>query len=198
MVRRFSDGSELRFGRGRFDKWCVFYRELDGKRKALLDADYFADLRNLAEKYGVDRIFGNFEAVFREVNHVDLPEARVLDAISSCSLWYGEDALKFEKTMTVLYATMIAEENKRNGYVGKYLKRLAVYELLFCGEKTCVVARKFDGVGAGSLWETLIGYGLAPVGSRAVRRDRLPSGVRNVSEWYDSGAWRNFRLAVAV
>ena len=63
-IRKYADGSELRFGRGRFDKWCVFHLEADGKRRAMLDSDYFADLSTLARKYGTERIHGNFVAVF--------------------------------------------------------------------------------------------------------------------------------------
>ena len=190
VIREFSDGSSVFFSRGRFDKWCVYCKEENGKRRAPLDSDYFTDLRTLAEKYGVDRIYHNFVAVFRETNHVDLPEARVLNAIYETSLWYGEDALKFEKTMVVLYATMVAEEKKQFSKIGKYLKHLAVYELLFCGETTCALVTKFNGVKADGLWKAIVGHGLAPEGSAPILRTRLPKSVRNVSDWYESGAWK--------
>jgi hypothetical protein len=43
---------------------------------------------------------------------------------------YGEDAEEIEIWLTVIYAGMIAEENKAHAVLGKRIKRLGMYQVL--------------------------------------------------------------------
>jgi hypothetical protein len=46
---------------------------------------------------------------------------------------YGDDALDVDILLSILYAGMIAEENKRRARLRKRVKRLGVHQLLFEG-----------------------------------------------------------------
>ena len=50
IIKEFEDGSFLEYDDGRFDKWCVYYTDSNGKRKAPKDTDYFEDLYNFSKK----------------------------------------------------------------------------------------------------------------------------------------------------
>lgn len=129
IIKKFSDGSFLEYDRGSFDDWCVYMVEANGNRRPPLDKDYFAEIKKLSEKYGVDDLYSAYVLIYdntgKEVNDLGL------DVAERASLKFVQDQLKVHKIFTILYMAMIAEENKKFTRLGKRIKRLGIYKLLY-------------------------------------------------------------------
>ena len=129
LIKRFSDGTSLEYDRGSFDAWCVYMVDANGNRKPPLDKDYFRDLKVLAIKYGVNYLYDAYVYVYDNTEKQVTEEG--LNAAEKASLRFSEDQLEVQKIFTILYMAMIAEENKRYTRLGKRIKRLGIYKLLF-------------------------------------------------------------------
>lgn len=129
IVTRFSDGSSLEFAQGNFDGWCVYVTTPDGLRRPPLDRNYFSSLKRLGELFGPQRIYADFVRVYAATDgHVD---ERVFSLIADIASSYPPShQLRVEQVLSVLYLTMIAEENKANTKLGRRIKRLGVHGLL--------------------------------------------------------------------
>ncbi len=128
IIAEFSDGSRLEFDKGRFDSYCVFLVSSEGHRRAPLDTDYFQTLSDCAGTYSVDRIWRYFEVVYKATtNELDQFVVRV---IFWQSMMLGEFQLEYQKAMTMVYAGMIAENNKAYTKLGKRIKKLGLHMLL--------------------------------------------------------------------
>ncbi len=123
IVKKFKDGSEIGFGKGRFDDFCVY---LDNKPP--LDVHYFTRLYELKEIYGGSNIYNDFIYIYELVTK-NL-ESAVLENIAHISKKYKDDIIRVDKIFTILYMAMIAEENKVNTKLGKKIKRLGVHQIL--------------------------------------------------------------------
>lgn len=128
LLNRFSNGSKIEFDEGCFDKWCVFVRKANGERFAPLDTQYFSRLKKLGEKYGPQNICDDFVVIYNRTTKEVNPE--VFELIKVMSKNYGDDSLEIEIWFSVLYASMIAEENKENAILKKRIKRLGVQQVL--------------------------------------------------------------------
>ena len=64
FIKSFSDGSFLEYDRGSFDDWCVYLTKSNGSRKPPRDVDYFSQLKQLANKYGVDQIYNDYVRIY--------------------------------------------------------------------------------------------------------------------------------------
>ncbi len=117
-VKQFTDGSRLEFDWGSFDPWCVYMVSQPGKRRALRHADLFADASYLAGKYGLGLFYEQHFVYLYDQTTKDwsIPAAkRLLDDITNFAVHYGPaDCMRADKTLTGLYATMVAEESKEN------------------------------------------------------------------------------------
>lgn len=134
IVKRFSDGSFLEFGRGRIDNWCVYYNSPGNVRRPPLDRDYFHELKALADTFGTERVYGDFVEIY------DLTTRQigddVLEHITEIASSYGNSfSLPVDKLFTTFYMAMTAEENYPNTKLGRKIKRLAAYEILFSGRE---------------------------------------------------------------
>jgi len=123
IVKKFKDGSEIGFGKGRFDDFCVY---LDNKPP--LDVHYFTRLYELKEIYGGSNIYNDFVYIYELVTKK--LESAVLENITHISQKYKDDITRMDKIFTILYMAMIAEENKANTKLGKKIKRLGVHQIL--------------------------------------------------------------------
>ena len=130
-IKTFHDGSHLDYGRGGFDDWCVYYTDRYGTWHAPLDKEYFKDLKDLGEKYGNERIYGDFLKVYERTGTEVNPA--VLNMIDSIASAYGRSSLKFNVDLTTLYMGMIAENNKDRAILKKKIKRLGVHCVLMEG-----------------------------------------------------------------
>lgn len=131
IIKHFSDGSFLEYDYGRFDEWCVYLSGPSQERKPPRDVDYFKQMTDLALIYGNKKLYEDFTCVYCMTNR-DV-ESNVLKSITDIASFYGEDALNIDILFSVLYMAMIAEERKAGTRLGKRIKRLGIYYLLFEG-----------------------------------------------------------------
>jgi hypothetical protein len=129
IIRTFRDGSVLEFGAGRFDHWCVYLTRPDRARYPPKDIDYFAQLRSLAVRHGAQMLYTDFLAIYHRTTRQVSPH--VLEMIYHMAKAYGDDDLEVDILLSILYAGMIAEENKRRAKLRKRVKRLGVHQVLF-------------------------------------------------------------------
>lgn len=128
IIKKFSDSSYLEYDRGSFDAWCVYFTNAAGYRKAPRDTEYFAQLRDLADRYGVEKVYHDYVEIYN-LTGTEINED-CLKKISHLSRWYGADATQVDIIFTILYMAMISEERKAGTHLGKKIKRLGVYKLL--------------------------------------------------------------------
>jgi hypothetical protein len=128
LIKTFSDGSQLEFGPGRFDDWCIYLTRPGHTRLAPKDVDYFATLARLAQTHPAPQLYADFVVVFT-ITHKAL-DLQVLEQIAPLASKYGPEALEVEILFTILYAGMLAEENKAHTRLGKRIKRLGVHQIL--------------------------------------------------------------------
>ena len=127
-INSFTNGGFIEFDTGNFDDWCVFVTKPAGERFAPTDVHYFLRLKKLGEKHGCRKIYDDFVVIFnRTTKYID---PAVFDLILSLSKYYNEDSSEIEIWFSVLYAGMIAEENKQFAILKKRIKRLGMHQIL--------------------------------------------------------------------
>jgi hypothetical protein len=129
-IKAFPDGTILEFDKGKFDDWCVYLIER-GRRAPPRDTEYFAKLKELAATHGATTIYADFVAIY-DLTRSCLEES-VLATITALAARYGHDSLDIDKLFSILYAGMIAEENKQNARLKKRIKRLGMHQVLIDG-----------------------------------------------------------------
>ena len=148
-IKHFSDGSLLEFDQGNFDGWCIFLTRPGHPRFAPKDWQYFTRLQQLAAVYGADKTYADFVIVFDATNKILDPQ--LLAHISAFSVDYTKDTLRADIVFTLLYAGMLAEENKAHAPLGKRIKRLGVYQVVMEGMR----AREAATFSVGRPWQEL-------------------------------------------
>jgi hypothetical protein len=143
-VAKLEDGTEILFARGRFDDYCVYVREESGGRIPPLDKDYFNSIKEFGLKFGAEKVYVDFVRVF-DITGTSVDE-QVIELIKEMSRSYGNQQLKFQKTLIVIYAAMIAEENKAFTKLGKRIKRLGVHRILIHNESADYAANFMKGM----------------------------------------------------
>lgn len=144
-IKTFSDGSFLEYDRGKFDDWCVYLTKSNGLRRPPRDTDYFAQLLQLSQKYGVEKIYSDYIKVYELTGKQILDSS--LSSISAISVTYQEDALSVDIIFSILYMAMIAEEQKQYTRLGKRIKRLGIYMLLLEKKSVYEAANFMRGMG---------------------------------------------------
>ena len=127
-LNNFSNGGFIEFDNGKFDNWCVFVSKPNGERFAPTDLHYFSRIKKLAKKYGSQKIYDDFVVIFNRTTKKIDPV--IFELIMSLSKYYNEDAVEIEVWFNVLYAGMIAEENKKHAILKKRIKRLGMHQIL--------------------------------------------------------------------
>jgi hypothetical protein len=118
----------VEFDRGSFDEWCVFLSRPGQPRYAPKDTEYFTILKNMGNRFGHAKIYNDFISYYNQTTK-DL-DSTILDLITTLSNDYENEAEEMDTWFTVIYAGMIAEENKDRTYLGKRIKRLGMHQLL--------------------------------------------------------------------
>jgi hypothetical protein len=118
----------VEFDRGSFDEWCVFLSRPGQPRYAPKDTEYFTTLKNMGNRFGHAKIYNDFISYYNQTTK-DL-DSTILDLITVLSNDYETEAEEMDIWFTVIYAGMIAEENKDRTYLGKRIKRLGMHQLL--------------------------------------------------------------------
>lgn len=129
LVKNLKNKRKVVFDSGRFDDWCVWVVEAGVTRKAPLDITYFTDLKRLDIKYGNHKVYHDFLKIYtvttKEIQWVTL---KLIDEITDSYLEEDKDLI--EQWFTVIYAGMIAEENKENAILKKRIKHLGIHQTL--------------------------------------------------------------------
>lgn len=131
LIKRFPDGTDLSFDTGAFDDWCVMLTNTEKKDYPPRDTEYFSDLVRYGSKYGNIEIYKDFLWIFDRTTKT--VSRSVLTGISGLAKKYPEDEQSIDTTLTILYAGMVAEENKAFAKLGKRIKRLGVFQVLIEG-----------------------------------------------------------------
>lgn len=150
LVKNLKNNRKVVFDQGKFDNWCVYVVEQNGIKRAPFDSEYFTDLKILNDKYGDNKVYQDFLRIY------DLTgkpiDNKVLILIEAITVTYQEDDQNtIEQWFTVIYAGMIAEENKANAILKKRIKHLGVHQTLIQGY-TPQIAAKFS---YGKKWREL-------------------------------------------
>jgi hypothetical protein len=128
VIKRFSAKHLLEYDRGQFDNWCI-YLTLPGRdRYPPTDVEYFTWFRELARIHYSKAIYDDFVVVYNRTGP-DL-EQQVLDLITALSMHYAPDNQRMDIMLTIVYAGMVAEENKEKAILKKKVKRLGMHQLL--------------------------------------------------------------------
>lgn len=128
IIKAFQDGSHLEYDTGRFDDWCIYQTP---PRTAPRDIEYFSRLQELSQIYGNERIYADFIKVYDRTKATLDPE--ILQNITEFASQYTHHRLEMDKLFTIVYAGMVAEENKANTILKKRIKRLGIYQVLIEG-----------------------------------------------------------------
>ena len=130
IVKVFENGTILFFDEGQFDEYCVYQLNKGEKQFAPSDKNYFDFLKTLADKYGTVYVYKDFVNIYNQTSKVI--DDGVLHQISEIARdRYSEEKVDVDIQFTILYMTMLAEENKKYTKLGKRIKRLGVHVLLF-------------------------------------------------------------------
>ncbi|MGI6048797.1 MAG: DUF7004 family protein [Petrimonas sp.] len=132
LIKKLRNNRCVVFDTGRFDDWCVYVVESDGTRNAPHDETYFSDLFEISKKYSTDKVYNDFVLIYNITIKEIIDEALLL--IDNITATYNrEDQTIVEQWFTVIYAGMIAEENKENAILKKRIKRLGMHQVLKLG-----------------------------------------------------------------
>lgn len=124
-----SNGTEVYFDRGSFDNWCVYVQSSDKKKYAPKDTEYFHFLKEYATESGEPKfVYDSFCKVYELAAKQISPVAG--EVLRQIAAGFGAKAAEAELYLSVMYAAMVAEENKEFTKLGKRIKRLGVYQLL--------------------------------------------------------------------
>lgn len=133
LIKIISDGSSVEYDKGAFDDWCVYLTRKNEPRFAPKDILYFIELDKLGNKYGHKRIYNDFLKIYEDTNSIINNE--ILNKITEIAKAYDADRFNIDTWFTVIYAGMVAEENKEFAILKKRVKRLGMHQLLIEREK---------------------------------------------------------------
>lgn len=140
---------KVEFDKGLFDDWCVFLTRQGAARYAPKDTEYFEALKILGMQHGHAHIYNSFVNFYQHTTR--FIDTRILNLITRTSDEFGTDALEIDIWFTIIYAGMIAEENKTNAILKKRIKRLGMHQLLL-ENKSAEEAANFS---KGKKWKEL-------------------------------------------
>lgn len=129
LVKKLQNNRRIIFDTGKFDDWCVYMVENNGHKMAPRDETYFYELSLISKKYDQNKVYDDFITIYNKTtNRLDKSVLTVIDTI--CATYRPQHQIIMEQWMTVLYAGMVAEENKKHARLKKRIKRLGIYQVL--------------------------------------------------------------------
>lgn len=128
FLRAFFDKSKLIFDEGKFDRWCVYLIFPNGNKTAPKDIFYFTKILRIAKIFGHETIYNDFILIYELTDSsVNL---NIFDKIDNLAKKYKAYENEIIIWFSVLYAGMIAEENKEHAILKKRIKRLGMHQVL--------------------------------------------------------------------
>lgn len=157
LIKKLRNNKLVIFDKGRIDFWCVYLVE-NNRKYAPSDVTYFTDFLNISKLYPPGKVYQDFVSIYNvTTKSVDQQVLNLIDVITDT---YQEvHQLLMEQWFTVIYAGMIAEENKENAVLKKRIKRLGMYQVLVLGIIPPVAAKFSIGKKAGELRSIMQSYG---------------------------------------
>lgn len=144
IIKQLVNNRKVIFDNGRFDDWCVYVVEENGSKKAPFDAEYFSDLKNISTHYEVDKVYNDFVEIYNETSKII--DQNILHLINKLvSTYRVEHQALVEQWFVVIYAGMIAEENKQFAILKKRIKRLGMHQILKLGYEPIIAANFSKG-----------------------------------------------------
>ena len=131
ILKTFDNGSCVYYDKGKFDDWCLYYKD-NNVIISPKDHEYFESVLALSKLYGIEKVYFYFIQIYllttREEN------SNIYNFITEWSKkQFSEHFLEADLTYSVLYATMLSEENKTFTKLGKRVKRLGIEQILIDG-----------------------------------------------------------------
>lgn len=148
-IKTISDGSIIEFDKGSFDEWCVYLKRKGKPRYAPSDVQYFQELSDFAKVYGPNRIYSDFVKIYSLTDST--LSSQILNDITKIARTYIDNSIIFDIWFTVIYAGMVAEENKKHAILKKRIKRLGMHQVLI-EKKSAEYAANFS---KGKKWKEL-------------------------------------------
>lgn len=149
LIKIVRDRNIIEFDQGSFDQWCVYLKRPDELRYAPKDTEYFSKLQQFGSIHGSAKIYNDFIRFYTHAGK-DI-DSTIMDLITEISENYGCDAEEIDLWFTIIYAGMIAEENKTNAILKKRVKRLGMQQVLL-EDRTAEYAANFS---KGKKWQEL-------------------------------------------
>lgn len=128
VIKKINNQAIVEYDKGRFDDWCVYLTKGNGSRYAPVDKEYFKALWEFSLVYGTQRIYDDYVRVYDLTDKSINP--KVLDLITQIASTYDKDSEEIDIWFTVIYAGMVAEENKAFTILKKRIKRLGMHQVL--------------------------------------------------------------------
>ena len=139
LIKNLKNDRQVIFDTGNFDDWCVYVVESNGTRKAPYDVTYFEDLLNISQHYEEDKVYNDFVEIYNKTSKsIDQNILSLIDRL--VSTYKEEHQVLIEQWFAVIYAGMIAEENKQYAILKKRIKRLGMHQTLKLGYEPRVAA----------------------------------------------------------
>jgi hypothetical protein len=150
LIKQLQNNRSVIFDSGKFDDWCVYVVESNGFKKAPFDETYFSDLYQIAQSYSNNKVYNDFVMIYeRTTRNLDNGVLTMINEI--VSTYNHEHMIAVEQWLTVIYAGMIAEENKVNAILKKRVKRLGMHQVLILN----MSAREAAKFSYGKKWREL-------------------------------------------
>lgn len=150
LIKQLQNNRSVIFDSGKFDDWCVYVVESNGSKKAPFDETYFSDLYNISQQYPANKVYNDFVLIYeRTTRTIDNGIVTLIDQI--VGTYNHSDKIIVEQWLTVIYAGMIAEENKENAILKKRVKRLGMHQVLILN----MPAREAAKFSYGKKWRDL-------------------------------------------
>jgi hypothetical protein len=128
LIKNIEGRFRIEFDQGSFDAWCVFLTLNGNRRYAPKDTEYFEFLRQTGERFGAKRLYDDFVTIYLKTS--SRLDYNLVGTISELAQTYGDKAEEIDVWFTVIYAGMVAEENKEGAILKKRIKRLGVHQVL--------------------------------------------------------------------
>lgn len=131
LIKNVRNRNIVEFDSGSFDDWCVYLTQPQQLRYAPRDTEYFSKLKFFGNAHTPKKIYNDFVTFYIPTNrNIDV---NILNLITRLTDDYGADAEEMDIWFSVIYAGMVAEENKTNAILKKRIKRLGMHQVLIEG-----------------------------------------------------------------
>lgn len=144
LIKNLKNQRRVIFDQGKFDNWCVYVVENNGRKKAPFDVTYFTDLKEVSNHYNNRKIYQDFVSIYNLTSiTIDPNVSALIDTI--VGTYQNQHQVLIEQWFTVIYAGMIAEENKARAILKKRVKRLGMHQVLILNMPAAEAAKFSTG-----------------------------------------------------